>query len=171
MGPRTKTVLSASLAKQIVNLWRNPKFSGAFLGIAGLKKALKREKKIDVPYNELLKLMMKEPNYIKTIRPRRRFPRRKLKIHGYGVLAQADLAVMPKTASDFNCFLLYIDAFSRKIFCRAQKNKSSDATKKSLKSIFDEMKMTPEVLETDNGSEFKALKGWLKESKVSRERI
>ena len=157
--------ITPALAKDIIRLWKDPKFPGAFLGVKGLQSALKRVKKIDVSYKDLLLLMLKEPNYIRTLRPVRRFPRRSLKVHGYGVLMQADLAIMPASPGGYNCFLLCIDAFSRKVFCRAQKRKTAEATKQSLESIFDEMGLTPTTLETDEGGEFKSNKKWLNEKK------
>ena len=165
MAPTKRQSLTPALAKDIIRLWKDPKFPGAFLGVKAFQQALKRVKKIEVSYKDLLLLMLKEPNYIRTIRPARRFPRRRLKVHGYGVLMQADLAIMPTSPKGFNCFLLCVDAFSRKVFCRPQKGKTAQLTKESLQSIFEDMGLTPITLETDDGGEFKGNKKWLQNTK------
>lgn len=160
MGKTTTTVLSKRLSKQLHDLWENRNFRGSFTGVESFRKALREEKGLDIPYNVLMKLMLRNANFVKTIRPQRRFPRRHLTVHGFLTVVQADLAVMPS-----NYFTLAIDAFSRRIFCRAQTAKTADATRKSLESIFEEMGDTPISLETDDGGEFRGNKLWLTQTK------
>ena len=163
MAPKEK--IAQSLKNEILKLWRDPLFSGSFSGIGTFQDALKFEKNINVPYLDLLDLMKNERDFITSTRPVRKFPRRQMDIHGYGTLWQADLAEMP-VDDDFKYFLLCVNVFSSKIFCRAMKNKSSIVVKNAFEMIFREAGLTPEKLETDQGSEFLGNKSYFKEKKI-----
>ena len=48
-----------------------------------------------------------------------------------------------------------VDVFSRKLWLRALRNKASQTTADALQSILDEVQVTPSVVQTDGGTEFK----------------
>ena len=156
--------VSSTLKNKIIKLWKTPSFSGSSSGLSTFQDAL-QEKGIKISYNKLYALMKDVPDYITSTRPIRRYPRRKMQVHGYGDLWQADLAEMPHDG-DFRYFLLCIDIFSRKLFCRSLKTKTSLEVRNAFESIFKEAKSVCSKLETDQGSEFKGNKKFFKEKKI-----
>ena len=155
--------ISDRLRNKIIKLWKTPSFSGSASGLSTFQDALK-EKGIKISYNQLYVIMRDVPDYITTTRPIRRYPRRKMIVHGYGNLWQADLAEMPHDG-DFRYFLLCIDIFSRKIFCRPLKSKTSLEVRNAFEEIFEEAHSVCNKLETDQGTEFKGNKKYFKEKK------
>ena len=105
------------------------------------------------------------PDYIKTVRPTRKYPTRPMHVHGYGVLMQADLAVMPADGAH-TYFLLVIDIFSRKLFCCPLARKDAKSVKEAFLTIFAEAKVIPEKLETDRGTEFIGNKAFFREKGI-----
>ena len=67
-----------------------------------------------------------------------------------------------------NYILTAIDYFSRKVWARPLKNKEAETIRDGLGSIFEEMTITPHILQSDNGTEFKNYdtKAWLKEQHI-----
>ena len=152
------------MKNKIVKLWKTPTFSGSSTGLSTFQDALK-EKGINISYNKLYAIMREVPDYITSTRPVRRYPRRTMKVHGFCDLWQADLAEMPLD-EEFKYFLLCIDIFSRKIFCRKLKTKTSLEVRQAFDDIFREVKTVCSKLETDQGTEFKGNKKYFKEKKI-----
>ena len=149
-GP-TKKILSEDEIRQ---LWNNPKFSGAFSGINNFQACLEMEKGVKLSKHRLFTIMRKDPNFLVESRKiYRTFPRRRIKVHGVGQVWQADLGFMYEY-DNFIGFLLCIDLFSRKLFCKIIKKKDQATVQKAFDDIFKEAKMTPSKLETDQGQEF-----------------
>ncbi len=143
---------------KIMQLWRNPNFSGSYSGLANFQTCLKNEKNIDISRNKLLTILNKDRDYALEMRKvTRKINRRPMNIHGYGNLFQADLGQL-YTFSNFTYFLLCIDVYSRRIFCRKLMSKKANEVQKAFKSIFLEANVSPEKLETDQGPEFTSLK-------------
>ena len=55
----------------------------------------------------------------------------------------------------YNQILTAIDYFSRKVWARPLKNKSKENVLNGIKSIIEEMGITPHIIQSDNGGEFK----------------
>ncbi len=149
----------------IRKLWRTPSFAGSFSGIATFRAALEHEKNIKIGKDALYKIFRKDPDYVlemKTVR--RKFPRRKMTVHGVAHLWQADIAIM-YPAQNFMYFLLCIDVFSRKIFCKALRTKHANSIKRAFEGIFRTTGLIPDKLETDQGTEFTGNKTFFKEKK------
>ncbi len=139
---------------EIQNLWRDPKFSGSFSGISNFQAALKYEKNINLSKNDIYQILKKDRNFLLEMRKiPKRIPRRTMNIHGYGILFQADLGQL-FPFHEYIYFLLCVDIFSRKIFCRPLKSKKALEVEKAFEDIFTEAHVRPEKLETDQGSEF-----------------
>ncbi len=68
--------------------------------------------------------------------------------------------------NDYIGFLLCIDLFSRKIFCRPIKSKSANSIQRAFNKIFAQCDDKPDVLETDRGSEFAGNRQYFKEQKI-----
>ena len=83
MADQTKNF--SDLKQEILELWGNPKFSGAFTGLHNLQKALFLEKNIKVDLKTLRDIMRHNPTYIQHIISKQKFPRRTYEgVHGYG---------------------------------------------------------------------------------------
>ena len=140
--------------EQIRKLWRTPSFPGSFAGIATMQAALEHEKGQKVSQKRLFEIMRQDPDFVLEMKKvRKTFERRKLLVHGVGVIWQSDVAFLPPI-NGYIGFLLCIDLFSRKIFCSLLKTKDAAEIKASFKKIFAKAKLTPHKLETDKGSEF-----------------
>ncbi len=137
------------LAENIRKLWSDPSFSGSFSGISNLQAALEHEKNIKISRRELFNIMKQNSNYVLETRQfRKRFARRPLRVYGYGQLWQCDLAILFQE-DGYMGFLLCVDCFSRRVFCKKLKTKSASEVKQKLLDIFDDANIKPEVLESD----------------------
>ncbi len=140
--------------QQILQLWRDPNFSGAYSGLANFQTCLQHEKNIEISRNNLLKIMMKDRNFLLEMRKiPKKIKRRSMNVHGVGIVWQADLAQLFEY-NDFTGFLLCIDVYSRRIFCQKIKTKSKLQIQRAFQTIFKEASLRPEKLESDQGSEF-----------------
>ena len=88
-----------------------------------------------------------------------------MNVHGFGVCWQADLGEM-FPFEKFTRFLLCIDIFSRKIFCRRLKTKKAEEVEAAFMSIFNEANIIPEKLESDAGTEFQNTRGFFKKNNI-----
>ena len=163
---KAESEVSPKIKQKILELWRTPSFSASFGGISNLQLALKLEKHIDISRQQLLDIMHSDPNFVlETRKIAKKIPRRKMNVHGFCATWQADLAFMFRE-NNFIGFLLCIDIFSRRIFCKTIKSKSSQEIELAFKKIFSQCNDKPDVLETDRGSEFVANKSFFKEQNI-----
>ena len=152
--------------KKILNLWRDPRFSGAYSGLDNFKTCLQHEQNIHISRNNLLKILMKDRNYVLEMRKvPRKIKRRGMNIHGYGQLWQADIGQL-FDHNEYTGFLLCIDVYSRRLFCRKLKTKSKQEVQKAFQEIFKESGIKPEKLETDQGSEFVSNRSFFESQKI-----
>ena len=56
--------------------------------------------------------------------------------------------------NDFHYFVLVIDCYSKRLYMKALKTKSSPEVAKALKEAFEELGVQIHVFETDRGTEF-----------------
>ncbi len=157
------TILSED---DIKKLWKDTKFCGAFSGITNFQSCLEMEKGVRLSKNKLFSILRKDPDFlIESRKVRKRFPRRRLLVHGVGQVWQADLAIM-YSYRRYIGFLLCIDLFSRKIFCRSIRKKNQSSIKKAFEDIFDEAQLVPAKLETDQGQEFLSNKNFFENKNI-----
>ena len=162
----TKNSISENEIELIRKLWRTPTFSGAFAGISTFKNALKIEKNIEIARNDLTKIMQKDHEFLlESNKFQKQFPRRKMNVHGFCSLWQCDLAMM-FPFQNYIGFLLCIDIFSRNIYCKPLKSKSALDVRKAFSKIFSLCNDTPDVLESDQGSEFLGNKKYFLKKKI-----
>ena len=102
----SKTVTDEELLK----LWRNPAFSGSYVGIKSFVLLLKTDLDIDISEKRAYKVLHRDPIYLMHKRPIRNYARRFYYITYYGELLQMDIAQMYEYDS-YNCFLLVVDVF------------------------------------------------------------
>ncbi len=153
-------------AEEIQKLWRDPKFPGSYSGLANFQAVLKLDKGINISKEKLYEILSKDRNYILEMRKvKKKFKRRPMNTHGYGILWQADLGQM-YTFNGYTTFLLCIDIFSRRIFCRLLKSKQASEVERAFMSIFSAAKIKPEKIETDQGSEFRNNRGFFEKEKI-----
>ncbi len=140
--------------EEIRKLWRDPRFSGCYSGLDNFQSSLKHEKKVTISKADLFDILKQDRNYILEMRKiKKKFPRRQMRVHGYGNVWQADIGQMFQYQK-WNGFLLCIDIFSRRIFARKLTSKRALEVSKAFTSIFKEANIRPEKIETDQGSEF-----------------
>jgi hypothetical protein len=151
--------------RKILELWRDPTFSGSYRGIKTFQVMLKTDLNIEVSQKRLYSVLKQDKNYIMHQKPIRNFDRRHYDVNFYGELCQMDLAVM-FNYSNFIYFLLLIDCFSLKIFTKPLKNKSSSSVSKALEEIFEEFGAPIHVLQSDRGKEFIGCKRLFREKKI-----
>ena len=151
--------------EQLLQLWRDPNFSGSYRGIKTFQILLKTDKNIDVSQERLYSVVKKDPIFLIHQRPIRNIERRPYDIRFYGENVQSDLAVM-FPCKKFLYFLLLIDCYSLKIFARPLKSKGSQVVGEAFKDIFKEFKAPIHVLETDRGTEFIGCKKLFADEKI-----
>ena len=139
--------------KKILELWRDPNFSGSYRGVKTFQTLLKTDLNIDVSENHLYKVIKNDPIFIIHQRPRRKIIRRPYDLNNYGELVQADIAYM-FNFENYLYFLLLIDCFSSKIFAVPLKSKDSNTVAKAFIIIFQQFNATIYEIQTDRGKEF-----------------
>ena len=157
--------MSTITDQKLIQLWRDPNFSGSYRGVRTFQILLKTDLNIEVPQSRLFKVLKKDKNYIMHQKPVRNFERRHYDVNFYGELCQMDLAVM-FNYSGYIYFLLLIDCFSLKMFARPLKNKSSPTVSKALNEIFEEFGAPIHVLQSDRGKEFIGCKKLFQEKNI-----
>ena len=157
--------MSTITDQKLIQLWRDPNFSGSYRGVKTFQILLKTDLNIEVSQSRLFKLLKKDKNYIMHQKPVRNFERRHYDVNSFGELCQMDLAVM-FNYSGYIYFLLLIDCFSLKMFARPLKNKSSATVSKALSDIFNDFGAEIHVLQSDRGKEFIGCKKLFQEKKI-----
>lgn len=150
---------------EIKRLWQDKDFYASFSGINNFKAAIFTTYGEKISTKRIQNILADIPSYVSRIKPRKRFPRRPYDVYGFGQLLQADLGVMFKF-NNFYYFLLVIDVFSRKIFCKPLKRKTSDEVKSAFNEIFAEINNPIQVIQTDQGAEFKGLKRYFEDKDI-----
>ncbi len=159
-------MVSEKLKETILALWRDKDFSASFAGLETFGNALRTEKNISISNNALLEILRSDPDFLlETRKIKKKFPRRKMNVHGAFSLWQCDFAQMFQYGN-FVGFLLCVDVFSRKIFCRSVQSKSAESIKNAFKLIFDECQDKPDKLESDQGGEFLGNKTFFTKNKI-----
>jgi hypothetical protein len=166
-GPlQVKTMTSESdeeFSKKIIALWNDPDFSGSFSGVANFQACLHFEKNLTVSRQKLIKILSSDPDFVLETKPSfKHYKRRKTSVFGVGILWEADIAMMP-LCHGYNSYLLAIDVFSHRIFCKALKSKRAEEVQNALKEFFEEAHIIPEKIQTDQGTEFTGNKKFFKE--------
>ena len=110
-------------------------------------------------------MFKKEPFYIISQRPIRRFPRRKFDVGGYGQLVQTDLAFMFEKGG-YKFILVVVDVFSQKIWAEPLMDKSTKTVKVAFEKIFKQVNAPVTELQSDQGTEFTGLKQYFKDKKI-----
>lgn len=151
--------------KEILDLWRNPNFSGSYRGIKTFQILLKTDLGVYVPQNRLYKILKNDSIYLIHAKPKRNFERRKFDLNFYGELIQSDIGFMFEY-DHFKYFLVVIDCYSKKIIAKAIKDKTSLVVLNAFKDILKELNCKIYKLETDQGSEFALIKKYCKEKNI-----
>ena len=166
MEEDTEDSVSKATKRKILKLWRTPEFPGSYLGLSNFRLALKLDKNIDISRNNLRKIMQTDEDFLlETRKMKKTFPRRAMNTHGFCATWQSDVAFM-FPYQNFIGFLICIDIFSRRIFCQLLKSKSSKSVQNAFKRIFQKLSDKPDVLETDQGSEYVGNKAFFEKEKI-----
>jgi hypothetical protein len=139
--------------KKILELWRDPNFSGSYRGIKTFQTLLKTDLNIEVSETRLYKVIKSDPIFILHQRPQRKIERRSYDINNYGELVQADIAYMFEYNS-FKYFLLVVDCYSSKIFTVPLKTRDSQSVAIAFETVITQFNATIYEIQTDRGKEF-----------------
>lgn len=91
--------------QDIIKLYNDKNFSGAFSGINNLQIALKTDLGETVSKQRLYNILKTVPDYVMNLKPATSFSRRPYDVDSYGKLVQIDLAFMkPYNVSHFKSF-------------------------------------------------------------------
>ena len=134
--------------EEILKLWKNPLFFGAFAGIRNFGLLLKTDLGYHIPESRLRRILVREPLFLIHQRRPRKFVRRKFYLSALGQTVQADLAHM-FSENQFNFFLCVVDCYSNRVLTRALKTKSGPEVSQALKECFKELAVQIHVFETD----------------------
>jgi hypothetical protein len=114
--------------QELVDLYQDETFPGSFSGGVNFQQFLKTEKNENVPLPRIYKILKTLPNYMYTLRPLKKFPRRKFDVKSYLELCQSDLAEM-YSYNGMKYFLLVTDVFSSRIWCEPLPSKGETKVK------------------------------------------
>lgn len=142
----------------------DPKHPIAFAGVEKIYRWFK-ENGYKLSRTKIKNWLLKQEDYAIHQQPRRQFQRRRVISPYPGYMIDADLADYTsywKSNDGFKYVLLCIDVFSRYVWAKALRNKTS----KEMVSAFDELNkegMSSEHVRTDKGKEFLVdMKNWFK---------
>lgn len=148
--------------KKIIELWRDPAFSGSYRGLKSFQMFLKTDRNIDVSEKKLYKIMTQDPIYVMHMKSKKVI-RRHYYLSNIGELIQSDLAYM-FPYNNYKYFIVFIDCFSYKLNVQALENKSSRTVLKAFEYFLHDKEI--EKLETDQGTEYSLCKKLCKEKKI-----
>ena len=137
--------------ERLKELYQDPTFYGSFSGARNFQTFLKTDFNEDINLDRIYNVLKTIPSYVISLKPIKRFPRRKYDVAGFGSLLQADLAVM-FDKDGYKYFLVLCDVFSRHLFTEPLKDKTAETTKKALIKIFDQIPTPISKFETDQGA-------------------
>jgi len=136
--------------QDILKLWQNKDFMGAFSGVKNLQKFLFTDYHEHISAQRLYRILKTSPDYLMNLRPVRKFTRRHYQVSSFGSLLEMDLGFM-KTYKKFSYFLLAIDAYSWKIWAKPLTSKSALVIRNNLVSILDSIESPVTEITTDLG--------------------
>ena len=98
--------------EELLKLWSNIDFYGAYRGAHLFKVLLKTDLGIDVSESRLYRVLQQSPIFLMHQRKYRPIIRRSYNVHSYGALVQADCAYMISDQStNQKFFLLVVDVY------------------------------------------------------------
>jgi hypothetical protein len=109
--------------EKLLELYHKPDWPGSFSGVRVFKMFLKTDFNEDVSEKRIFNILKQDPNYLIHQRRQRKYPLRSYDVQAFGELVMLDLAYMFPVMG-FKYFLLFIDVFSRHIYCEPLKKNS-----------------------------------------------
>ena len=75
--------------EELIELWKDPKFSGCYSGVANFQSALEFEKQIKVSKKKLFQVLRRDPDFsMESRRIKKVAQRRRMVVHGFGQVFQ-----------------------------------------------------------------------------------
>ena len=145
--------MNDEVKKEIKEIWEEHNFCGYYK----LYKIAK-EKGIDVKYDDVKKFVQNQKVYKEHVQTRDTQHGFIHSIHSgfewFCDLIDYQLYKKKKGNKNFQYILIVIDSYSRVCFCEALKNKKGETVARAFEKILTDSGQTPEILASDNGSEF-----------------
>ena len=143
--------------KYLRDLYGDPSKVGSLGGINSLARAVRKEGKYQIPREDLKRWLSANETYTLHKPLRRKFPRNRVVVGGLNIQYDCDLSDMTRLKRynrGYSFFLVMIDDFSKYLYSRALKTKTGKEVTAAVKEILSEMKHPPDVIRTDQGTEF-----------------
>ena len=147
-----------SRSNLLKRLFTDTSHPSAYTNAATLLKAARKTNR-DVTLKQVKQWLSQQKTWVAHKAVRRKFQRSKIWSPGINFLWEADLTSMENLSrqNDGVRFLLCaIDVFSKRAFVVGIKNKAGRTVTDAMNRIFNDIKITPKKLRTDQGSEFKS---------------
>ena len=139
--------------KEIIKLYKDPKFHGSFSGVRTFCDSVFAEKGVKLSIKHVYDVLKTDPLYLMEMKPIRNFPRRSYDVQSYGNLCQMDLCEM-KNFQGFRFILVLIDVFSKKMFAVPLKDKTLASVKNGFLNIYEQFSSPIYKIETDRERTF-----------------
>ena len=133
--------------EKLLELYHKPDWPGSFSGVRVFKMFLKTDFNEDVSEKRIFNILKQDPNYLIHQRRQRKYPLRSYDVQAFGELVMLDLAYMFPVMG-FKYFLLFIDVFSRHIYCDPLK-KTASQVGIAIEKILAKMDTPIQKLQTD----------------------
>ncbi len=165
-GRKKAATASKSAEEQILESWKDPEVPGSFSGLQNFYRGLQEKGLTRGKTKAQVKDILEKDLFYATSRGlRRNFPKRKDLVYGLNQRYEADLGDLGGRFKGLEgkvkgrYYLILIELFSRKLFCRALVDKSGPKVLAALKSIVEDDLKPPyqfqgTILESDAGKEF-----------------
>ena len=151
--------------EELLALYHKPDWPGSFSGVRVFKMFLYTDFNEDVSEKRILDLLKQDANYLIHQRKQRKYPLRAYDVQAFGELVMLDLAYMFPVMG-FKYFLLFIDVFSRHIYCEPLKKKTAAQVGVAIEKIIGQMHTPIQKLQTDQGTEFIGNKALFKKHNI-----
>ena len=151
---------------EIRALWKDPTFSGSFSGLLTFQNQLLLEKNIKVSTRKLRQILMSVKDYLTHQTRRKHFDRRSYSVHGWLHLLQADLAQPRPVINGFKYLFVAIDLYTLFIWAWPIKDKKPQTIQDQFRKIFEQTKLKPDEIQTDEGGEFVGCRQFFKNEDI-----
>ncbi len=151
--------------KTILRLWRDIKFPASFSNARYFTQSLKKNRGLETTVKTVRNILETDPGYQTSRALKRNFLRRHEYVYFFSQRWEGDLGDMGSDRiKDLNTgeekgrhFILFVDIFSRKFFCRAVPSKTAEDAANAAEDVFDSLHPpyeVPQEIELDRGPEF-----------------
>lgn len=141
----------------LTKIWYDPKSTVAFSGLYDLNKYILKDNKFKIGKKNIQAWLQDQDSYSVRRKVIRKVKTNKIIVKGINYMWDGDLMDVSNIKEDnegITSLLIIIDVFSRYVFVKPLKNKTTLAVPAAFKQILNEYGFFPRILRTNRGSEF-----------------